>query len=399
MKIVKFCLTSLVLLCLNLEISNAQCSGCPTFSTGLSKNKKLDLAKRFAPQLRFDDGANTYPRRAGDVFANSSNNTGCNSNSRLNQTVSDGFGAINNWNDARSKIYTYFFIQRSGDRYFIDYWWTYYRQPNCSGSSGGHDYDWEHITVQVKKVGNSYRKVSVTFFQHGGWYTKRFESGSMQVTGDHPISYVGKLGHGNYHNGARCGFIQCCYYGDCRSTSNRRYLDVWSSGKLIEMTCSQKWANWPGRWGSTGQGPLYKTRSKFPNGYVNAPACKGDATSCGSGSNQQGCERSNFSKGTSLGQISFTASRQALATVTQTPEEETLEPTESCGCVKAYPNPVQDFITLEGVKDQTAIVIVNQNGDEVLRTTYRKQLNVAALPKGSYFIIREGEKHIRFVKQ
>ena len=76
-----------------------------------------------------------------------------------------------------------------------------------------------------------------------------------------------------------------------------------------------------------------------------------------------------------------------------------MNPAESCGCVKAYPNPVQDFITLEGVKNQTEILIVNQNGDEVLRTTYNKQLNVAALPKGNYFIIQEGEKHIRFVKQ
>ena len=399
MKTVTLFLTCLALLCLNLEVSLAQCVGCPTFGSGLSTTERLNLATQFAPQLRFDNGANTYPLNATDIFTNSSNNTGCNSNNQLNQTVADDFGVIHDWNVAKPQITTYFVIQNSGDRYFIDYWWTYYRQPNCFGSSGGHDYDWEHITVQVKKIGNTYQKVSVTFFQHGGWYTRRFESGSIEVTGDHPISYVGKLGHGNYHNGARCGFIQCCYYGDCRNTSNRRYLDVWTSNKLFEISCNDTWANWPGKWGTTGEGPLYKVQRKFPKGYIDAPACKGDSRSCGLGDSQQGCQRSNFSKGTTLGQITFTASRQATNLVTPISQEETLEPLESCQCVKAYPNPVQEVLILEGVEAETELSIVNQNGDEILHTIYKNELNVSTLSKGIYYIVRQGEKSIRFVKQ
>jgi hypothetical protein len=362
--------------------SAAQCpnSGCTDYTAGLSKAERDALALQFAPQLRFDNGANTFPNDAAAIFAHSTGNTSCDPSATLEQTVPDNYDATSDWNSAKNRIPTYYSIQNDGDRYFIIYWWAYYRQPNCIGSTGGHDYDWEHLVVQARKVNGTYQKVSVTFFQHGGWYTKSFTPGHLEFIGDHPISYVGKLAHGNYHKGAACGFIQCCYYGDCRNASQQRYLNVWESNKLYELNCNLPWAQWPGNWGSTGKGPLHKMKQKFPNGYAYAPACKGDATTCGGGDGQQGCEYSNYGKTLALRELSTLKSASL-----------TYELTESSTCVQVYPNPASDVIQISGISEGTLIHITDMQGRTVAQGLAGYPISVSHLPSAIYFLFANDE--------
>ncbi len=399
MKTLRMLFLGLLLLVLGMNFSYAQCTGtgCKDYNGGgLSAADRLDLAKKFAPQLRFDNGTNTYPRPADQIFANSGNNTTCNTTDRLSQSFADDEYASDTWTEGKKHITTYYVVQNAGDRYFIDYWWAYYRQGNCIGSTGGHDFDWEHITVQVRKSGTSYQKVSVTFFQHGGWYTRKFATSSIQMSGDHPISYVGKIAHGNYHKGADCALIQCCYYGDCRNTSAERFFNAWEGNKLFEMTCTQTWAAWPGEWGNTGQGPLYKIKSKFSTGYKDATACKGDATSCGSGDSQQGCEYSDFAKTTKIGAITFDG---GLASRVESLNETSAKDLPSQSSIHIYPSPAKDVVMLDGINPETSIQVINELGSVVMRVIGQTEINVSKLSKGVYVVKVGEEKVLRFVKE
>lgn len=74
-------------------------------------------------------------------------------------------------------------------------WWFWYGKQNpCTGSSGAHGNDWEHITINFIKDGSgAWKQDSVTWFQHDGWYTR-------SNTAKSPSVYVGKNAHGSYDN-------------------------------------------------------------------------------------------------------------------------------------------------------------------------------------------------------
>ena len=85
----------------------------------------------------------------------------------------------------------------------ITYWVYYSNQNRCSSLGGAHPDDWEMVTVHV--VDSELKHV--TYGQHNGRYT--LSAGGMDMDGTHPVVYVGKYSHGNYH--------------DQRSQSNRAY--------------------------------------------------------------------------------------------------------------------------------------------------------------------------------
>jgi len=79
--------------------------------------------------------------------------------------------------------------------FFQVVWWFWYgRQNPCTGSSGAHDNDWEHITINfIKDDSGAWKQDSVTWYQHDGWYTR-------SNTATSPSVYVGKNAHGSYDN-------------------------------------------------------------------------------------------------------------------------------------------------------------------------------------------------------
>ena len=110
----------------------------------------------------------------------------------------------------------------------ITYWNYYGNQNGCTTLDGGHDDDWEAITVHV--VDNEMKHV--TYWQHNGRYTKRVED--IELDDSHPIVYVGKYSHGNYHDqrsrarfdaGAYATGTYCYYWRDPRGPGQ-----TWASG-------------------------------------------------------------------------------------------------------------------------------------------------------------------------
>lgn len=76
----------------------------------------------------------------------------------------------------------------------ITYWAYYSNQNSCTTLDSGHSDDWEAITVHL--VDNQMRHI--TYWQHNGRYT--LDAKDIEKDGTHPIVYVGKYAHGNYHD-------------------------------------------------------------------------------------------------------------------------------------------------------------------------------------------------------
>ncbi|NJO02238.1 MAG: T9SS type A sorting domain-containing protein [Bacteroidia bacterium] len=373
-----------------------------------------------------------FPRDAREIFELSDNNTVCDPNIELKQTrISDEYSKDGDWNRVQPKIITYYAVQggfaNQGTRYYIDYWWTYFRQQDCFGDIGGHDYDWEHIVVQVEKrswPSTGYQPISVTYFQHKGWYTRRFDD--IERIGFHPVSYVGKIAHGNYHRGKDCGLYPegvnwgahlCYYFGDCLRTSRQRYFNVWEKfGQLVSLKCPvwyfnqnpsvNNWMAWPGKWGKGGFSPLFRLARTIPY-YEFLPSCEGKDDKADL-HGQHGCQWRSSNIQAYLKDIPYTpvnsytiVSKSAqLNSVGLGETLETLqEDKASCHCVTAYPNPVQDVLNLEGVEASTKISIVNQEGEEVMQVSGKSIIDVAALPEGLYLVMIEGKKPFRFIKK
>lgn len=395
--------TILTMICIiacimSFETTGQSCSDCTDFTqqSGLNSSNRNNLAKQFAPQMRFERGARTFPMSAQVIFDNS-RNTACDPNLRLGENLGDAhFDA--DFHEVKNKIMTYYNVQRSGNRYFIAYWWTYWRQPNCYGSSGGHDYDWEHIMVQVERSGNSYQGVSVTFFQHSGWYTKLYEEGRMAFADGHPVVYVGKKSHGSYHKGGDCAANECCYFGDCRNSNPNHYFNVWSENGLWEMNCNNQALAYPGRWGSTGRGPLYKQRS-----WTSLAGCSGDARTCLGG--QQGCNWSNVSSNVSITNIAQPNTRTATLNsewLKDIDSDEAMfgDSDSSCNCRAASLNQVTDVLEIDqNISPDEKLMIMDYQGKVLIETEGTNSINVQNLTSGVYLLNIGGKQTIKFVKQ
>jgi len=87
----------------------------------------------------------------------------------------------------------YYKIIRCGDFLKLAWHLWYGLQKGCDplGVDDGHDDDWEHITINFVRNGNLWEQDSVTYSQHGGFYTRNNKQ-------QHPDVYVGRVAHGHY---------------------------------------------------------------------------------------------------------------------------------------------------------------------------------------------------------
>lgn len=261
-----------------------RCAQCTESNTKITGNRAQLLAQNFAPLLKFDRAAPDYPTSVETVWANSDPAS----------IVCDGQLVMVNRNSPSSLSFpTYYEVQQHPsrpNRVFIDYWWTYNIQSNCFSNLGGHDYDWEHVIVQVDTEAN--KVISVTYFQHGGWYTIDWRNRNVN---DIITVFVGKLAHGSYHNSRSWTLpgYECSYWGDYRNPAGPQD-ETTTAGNLVHMDCNNPHFSFNGNWGTVGKGPLYRNRD-----YWNFNACSGTDGLFG----QDGCSACNFGSSIKLGAI------------------------------------------------------------------------------------------------
>ncbi|TRW26606.1 hypothetical protein FMM05_04315 [Flavobacterium zepuense] len=257
--------------------------GCTESTAKITTTESATWATTFAPLVKFDRAAPDYPTSVEDIWA-STNPGSIVCNGQLQLTNSTAPTSLN--------FPTYYDVQQhptDADKVFIDYWFTYKKQEPCSAGQGGHDYDWEHIVIQFKK--STQRIVTVTYYQHGGWYTIDWRN---KAAGTRVVAFVGKYAHGMYNNSNTISFIgyACTYFGDYRNPADATdEASTWNN--LVRMTCDKTEFNFNGGWGTTGKGPLHRDRQ-----YWNFAACNGSDTF---GTN--GCSGSDFAVGTIIGTI------------------------------------------------------------------------------------------------
>jgi hypothetical protein len=80
------------------------------------------------------------------------------------------------------------------------------------------------------------------------------------------------------------------------------------------------------------------------------------------------------------------------------------EPVAATSCLRLYPNPVNDNLTIEhtGVPSGRPVVIYNINGTVAVRTVTGEsvtRMNVSYLPGGIYLICVDGKSTVKFVKK
>jgi hypothetical protein len=252
------------------------CPNCvDNYDKAITASEALSMAQRFAPIWKFDQSAPTLPDDIETIW-NAAGNKSCGSTLTL-----DNRSIINAKN---LNFTTYFDVQVSpadSRRVFIDYWLVYARQDNCIGSTGGHDFDWEHVVVQFNR--STWTRSTVTYFQHTGYYTK-------SMNADNPEVYIGKIAHGSYHNSGGNG-TACCYWEDWRNPGSV----VNAANKLYQFRCTNDAMAFDGNWGSPGKSPLYRTRD-----YWNFSPCKGSKLKL---CTESGCYASDYTS-TKIGSIS-----------------------------------------------------------------------------------------------
>lgn len=246
------------------------------------KKAELRLAEKFAPQLRFDKAAATFPMSAQDYY-NQVIETGlykeklnCDPSSFLSpqdsleecrsrayhnterQSVRSGQYPSKVWQidkrqwvpDGNSvKIPTYYKVFQCGNQIRILYWFFYGWQDRCAPTMkkiSYHHGDWERILVTLSE--DQSKIAAVTYFQHRGQYTRLAEGGDRDrgpkagasykpgftiFESYHPVVYVGKQQHGSYHNegGTGSGGVSFCgYFEDYRHNEGNQnlWLDTWN---------------------------------------------------------------------------------------------------------------------------------------------------------------------------
>jgi len=242
-------------------------------------------AVQFAPLLKFDQAAPDYPTSVEDVWASTSPAS----------IICGGRLVLTNNVPPRSLLFpTYYEVQVSpndANRIFVDYWWIYKRQENCIGNIGGHDYDLEHVVVQFNRA--TQQAISVTYFQHAGWYTKK---ASNVISGNKVQVFVGKIAHGSYHFRNTISFpgYSCSYWGDYRNPNGTKDEAI-TGNNLVQMSCDVTQFNFNGSWGDPGNGPLYRDRA-----YWNYTSCRGTDGALGT---IDGCSQCDYSNTALIGSL------------------------------------------------------------------------------------------------
>lgn len=399
------------------EVPNT-CTECPRLYQD-EQNSKLPFfneyrraASKYAPELRFSNITQELPDYADKAFANRSlfplKGDICDKTSMITSNASDAYHHFPISINRKLELYnrnvpTYYLIKKVNNRIFIDYWWFYYRQRNCFLNSGGHDFDWEHATVQLEhKGGDNFKPISVTYFQHGGWLTKNFSENEIDITnGTHPAVYVGHLGHGSYHKEDNnqwnpAGF--CTYYGDDRTyisnETNTNHLRHSTERNLIPFNCSMSWVSYRGMWGRKAEAPMVQVKD-----YAVLPACRGNAPGT-SREEKSGCLQSTYKDIVQLKSVGTTNPRMESENFEEAEESAFPENgTELTGVTTAFPNPVKDILNLTNVSSTATISIMDVNGKEVMNAIGQSQLNIGSLDAGMYFVRVNGDKPIKITKE
>jgi hypothetical protein len=279
---------------------------------------------RFAPQLRFDRAAKGYPMSA-QVFYDQLDDI-----QKTRRKVQN----VDKASLAGNSIPTYYQIRRFGGQTRIQYWWFYGFQDPCMDATpgsfaatglaaggvgaaiggiagaasadadgriikGDHHGDWENIIVILSE--DESRVASVSYFQHGGWYTRiagprdapctavgRCDGpGGFGTVNGRPVVYVGKIAHGSFHNSnsvnPQVPGGQCLYYEDYRNpagaqdyfeTPNAQMVSLDGNGEpWLAADCIEKIF-----WGpKTGRDSAISTQPTAKAPTADMKACTGNA--------------------------------------------------------------------------------------------------------------------------
>jgi len=209
-----------------------------------------ELAKKFAPQLRFDRKAATFPQSPVWFWENSYTNE--NGNRIQNPPVAK------TWPKDPTTMATMYHVETCDTgRVLIEFWFFYSYQNECSPGLGSHYGDWERVVVALNGAQTTVDRI--TYHQHAGHYTRN--AGSFETQdGTHPVVYVGKKSHGSYHDDGGSG--TCLYFEDYRNqgTIMKRY-SVWNEGTMLPTYGEEDWQKFLGKWGKDGvKGPVTRDR-------------------------------------------------------------------------------------------------------------------------------------------
>ena len=248
------------------------------------------LAPMFAPQLRFDGGADNFPMSAQDYY---------------NEVIVTGRWENPTWEEKwlgwpqmenialSDSVPTYYRAVRTmNNQVRILYWWFYGYQKPCFLNQGRHNGDWEQVMVTLSE--DATEVAAVTFWQHSGWYTRLAYSDGQACpppTSDfdlcsfelfdqtHPVVYVGRIAHGSYSSmgGSPDPIMTCLYHYDVRYFTNPALrLDTWTNLVNIDAA-TETWRQSDVQWGYEGIKTSNRTDIDDPPvGYMMA-SCEGDS--------------------------------------------------------------------------------------------------------------------------
>lgn len=157
----------------------------------------------------------------------------------------------------------------SANQYDIQYWFFYPYNGALSAGQGGHEGDWEHITVRVWDDGTTVSQIYFSAHNNEGqWY----QPWQVSYTGDgRPIAWSAVNSHASY---PWAGTWVRNNLPDDQTANGGPAWDcrrgVWNVGERgLPLNKGRYWLNYSGRWGEIGEifsgpwGPAYQ-------GYWNA---------------------------------------------------------------------------------------------------------------------------------
>jgi hypothetical protein len=196
----------------------------------------------------------------------------------------------------RNEIPTYFKVLKNPDGGFgsgqvrIMYWWFYAYQRTCFLGWGSHATDWERVMVTLTEDRSDI--AAVTFWQHGGWYTRIKGPHYKQCNpigtgrcggnrgfekyGDHPVVYVERVAHGSNHESNSYGPGGCGYWEGFRSGTGGE-METWNNLVPLDPTrAPEQEKAWMIEDGDTGVGWINNPMKNPPTWEM--PACEGSST-------------------------------------------------------------------------------------------------------------------------
>ncbi len=156
------------------------------------------------------------------------------------------------------------FAPGSTTQYDIQYWFFYPYNGALAVGQGGHEGDWEHITVRVQSDGTTLSQVYFSAHNNEGqWYLP----GQISYTTDgRPVAYSAINSHASYPSAGTWsrGVLPADHTADGGPAWDCR-RGVWNVGERgLPLNKGRYWLNYSGRWGEIGEifsgpwGPAYQ---------------------------------------------------------------------------------------------------------------------------------------------